>query len=230
MKNTRLCLRLAGLTTILSVILLPGAALADTAETEMFDKGWQLRAYLSGIDFSHSSQGLNRPGGPRGYNLETGGGVGVNAEYRFSRRLGLDLGVLAGAGVDIEVATAGVGSTGLVTYDTVTFMPVTAGLDIHLTPDHRVDVYFCPMAALVYYSGLDIRVGGGTTTTAVNLDQDFALGAALGFGVPFGDRPWSFQANVMYLDTEINGTGPFGEILSSTYDATTLGFGFGYRF
>lgn len=196
-----------------------------------YESGWSLRFYAAAIDFDHSSEGLNRPGGRVGYTIDTGGGLGLNAEYRFARRFGVDLGLLAGAGVGIEASTLRSGSQNWVTYDEVSFTPLTAGVDIHLTPGRRVDVRVCPMVAWVNYGSYAVATSfGGTTFTSVEVDNDLAPGIALGLGVPFGDKDWSFQANLMYLNTDLNGTGSNGVRVDSGYDATAFGVGFGYRF
>jgi hypothetical protein len=207
-----------------SGLLLTGPAHADA------DTGWQLRFHLAAIDFDEGSDGQNRlPGGWR-YDIDIGGGVGLNAEYRFSRRLGFDMGLLLGGGFNVEARTLQVGQVTTAAYDTVSFTPLTAGLDIHLTPDSRVDFYACPMIALVHYGSLAVHTGVSGTTTRIDFDQDFALGAALGLGVPFGERRWSFQANLSYLDASVSGSSGEGVIVSSDNDATILGLGIGYRF
>ncbi len=179
----------------------------------------------------HSSAGLTRPGGiGRRYETDTGGGLGFNAEYRFSRRLGIDLGLFSGGSVDIEAHTFRAGGTSWVTYDSLTFTPLTAGLDIHLTPDSRVDLYACPMVALIQYGSLSWYDQPDGFATDVDFDEDFALGARLGIGVPFGRSRWSFQANVTYLDTSLKGRGPNGVRIDSGYDSTLFGLGAGYRF
>lgn len=203
-----------------------GLALPQTAVAESHS-GWRLRFYAASINLDNNVGGLG-PGRGGGYDLDIGMGLGVNAEYRFSRRLGVDLGLLAGAGVDVGVRTVQIGGETWLTHDTVAFSPLTAGLDVHLTPDHRVDLYLCPLVAVVRYGGLVVRTGTGGVTTAVDIDDDFAVGAALGLAVPFGQRRWSFNASLTYLDSRLNGTGQ-GVRLDLDYDATIFGLGFGYR-
>ena len=194
------------------------SAASALAETE---PGWQIRFYAAAIDMDDGSSGAT-------YGLDVGGGIGFNAEYRFTPRLGLDLGILAGAGVDI--GTTWTEYRGWTRADTVTFTPLTAGLDIHLNPDGRVDVYACPMVALIQYGGLTVRTGPTGTRTAWDFDEDFAVGAGLGVGVPFGRDRWSFQASLTYLESSLNGNSDNGLSLDSSYDSTIFGFGFGYRF
>jgi opacity protein-like surface antigen len=193
-------------------------------------RGWQLRFSVASIDFD-TPAGRVEGGNQVSYDVELGGGVGLNAEYRFNRRLGLDLGVLAGGGVDVAARVANVGHSTWWVHDTLSYRPLTAGLAIHLTPDNRVDLSLCPLVALIQYGSLSVQTGVGTASTRVSFDEDFGVGAALGLGVPFGQqRRWSFNANLTYLDSRLDGRSADGTRIDSDYDATIFGLGFGYRF
>ncbi len=210
------------------VVGLAGSASADTAPADD-ESGWTLRFYAAAIDFDNSSSGRG-PGG-RGYDIDIGGALGINGEYRFSRHVGLDFGALAGGGVDIASRTTYLEGAVWEVHDTLSFTALTAGPDIHLTPGARVDFYICPMVALMQYGGLVIRSSGPTdVVTQVDFDEDFAVGASLGLGVPFGQRRWSFNTNLTYLDSSLDGTDERGLRLDENYDVTMFGFGFGYRF
>ncbi len=216
----------AALGLLLAVAPAPAGAADDPVDT-----GWRLRFYAGAVDMQHSSAGLNRPGGSSAaFDGDVGGGLGVNAEYRFSRRLGIDLGVFNGANVGIEAHTYRAGDTSWVSYDTLTFTPVTVGLDIHLTPEDRVDLYAAPLLAVIQYGELTMAAGPHSFRTGIDFDEDLALGAALGIGVPFGGDRWSFQANVTYLDSDLKGRGANGVRIESGYESTIFGLGFGYRF
>jgi opacity protein-like surface antigen len=217
-------------------VLVPSIAAADSIDpVEQINPpytGWQLRFYFGAVDMHHDSDAFNRPASSRrGFDNDVGGGVGFNAEYRFSRRLGIDLGVFSGAEVDVDAPTYRTGHSSWVTHDTLTFTPLTMGLDIHLTPDSRVDLYACPQVALVHY-------GRWATTHAnpdgfiarMDFDEDIALGATLGLGLPLGKKRWSLQAMATYIDSSLEGSGRDGLRISSGYNSTIFGFGFGYRF
>lgn len=220
--------RLAVLAAGVLLAAVPALA-ADTID--QVDKGWQIRFYAAAVDMEHSTSGLTRPAGTgRGYGTDTGGGLGFNGEYRFSRRLGLDLGVFSGGSVDIEAHTYRAGGAGWVTYDTLTFTPLTVGLDIHLTPASRVDVYVCPLVALIRYGELTTYSDASGFTTAIDFSDDVAPGFAVGLGVPFGDTRWSFQGNITYLDSSLEGRGTNGVRIDSGYDSTIFGVGVGYSF
>ena len=208
---------------LITVLTLATGASAGT------DLGWQIRFYAAAIDMNDGSGGAGRAGGA-GFDLDVGAGLGFNAEYRFTPRFGLDLGILGGAGVDVETGTTWAGNQGWITNDTVTFTPLTAGLDIHLTPAARVDLYARPMVALVQYGGLVVRSGSAGIETDWDFAEDLAVGAALGLGVPFGGNHWSFQTSLSYLKSDIDGSSSNGLKITSGYDSTIFGFGLGYRF
>lgn len=218
---------LAALATAVALAAAP--ALAATA-ADPIETGWQIRFYAAAIDMDHSSAGLTRPAGAtRHYGSDTGGGLGVNGEYRFSRRLGIDLGLLSGGSVGVE-AHYRAGGTSWVSYDTLTFTPLTVGLDIHLTPGSRADVYVCPLVALIQYGKLETYAGPNDLGTRIDFDEDIAPGLAVGLGVPFGQGRWSFQANITYLDSTLEGRATNGVRVSSGYDSTIFGAGVGYKF
>jgi len=201
-----------------------------TAAASEPDTGWRLRFYAASIDFDNSDAAAWQSH-RSSYDVDFGFGLGVNAEYRFSRRLGVDVGILGGAAVDVAWNTVEVGQWVWAAHDTLTFTPMTAGLDIHLTPDKNVDLYFCPMLAWIHYGGLVVYSGSGWTETTIDFDQDLAVGAALGLGVPFGEREqWSFIANLTYLESALESDGWVGGRIAGDYDATMFGLGFGYRF
>ena len=220
--------------TMLAVLLLAGV-LAPAAEAAgQNDPGWRIRFYAAAIDMESGADGSSQTGTVDAFDMDVGAGVGFNAEYRFSPRLGVDLGILGGAGVDIETgrywARNSVRGTYEDSYDSLTMTPLTAGLDIHLTPNARVDFYACPMVALVQYGGLAVRSGPSGVRWDWDFDEDVALGAALGVGVPLGENRWSFQANLTYLDSSLEGRAQDGTRVVGDYGSTIFGLGFGYRF
>ncbi len=216
--------------TLLAVALAAAATFTLTASASAeTDTGWQIRFYAAAIDMDDGSGASGRYGGSS-FDFDVGAGVGFNAEYRFTPRLGVDLGILSGAGVDIETAWVPAGNPGWVTSETLTFTPLTVGLDIHLTPDARVDFYACPLVALVQYGGLAVRSGPTGVRTEWDFDEDFAVGASLGLGVPFSRNRWSFQTSLTYLESSVDGGSSNGLRIDGDYDSTIFGFGFGYRF
>jgi len=151
----------------------------------------------------------------------------VRGEYQFSPRLGVELGVLGAGSVDVAsgIFAGTVGNAVQVS----SFTPFTVGLNVHLTPDHLLDVYAGPLLALVSYSSVDVQTTIGNASTSVSVDNDVGLGAILGLDVPIGERGWLIQTNLRYVDTDIENSG--GVILiNSEFDPLIFSVGFGYRF
>ena len=198
----------------------PAMAAADV------DPGWRLRVSVASVDFD---SGLSSRSD---YGIDVGAALTINGEYRFNRRLGLDLGAFGGGGVDVAGRRDWAGWPGHHDiYDTVSLSGLTAGLDVHLTPDGRVDLYICPMVAIVEFGSLAFEAGPSGPRSGIDFDADLALGASLGLGVPFGEgSSWSFNAHLTHLESTLNG-GDHGDLrIDEDYNATMFGVGFGYRF
>lgn len=78
----------------------------------------------------------------------------------------------------------------------VKVMPLTAGLNFHLTRQSRVDLYIGPTIGYVFYGDLDVE------DERLSIDDDFTWGATLGLDLPMGDKGWIFSGALRYLDTE----------------------------
>jgi len=214
------------------VLLLVGALVAPAvlpAATAEIDPGWRIRFYAASIDFDNTN-GYGHGSRP-GYDIDVGFGLGFNAEYRFSRRLGLDVGILGGAAVDVAWNSYEADDWVWASYDALSFTPLSVGLDVHLTPGKNVDLYVCPMLAWVHYGGLVVHSGTDWTATTVDFDQDLGIGVGLGLGVPLSDRErWFFNANLTYLESGLESDSVIGSRMAGDHDATILGLGLGYRF
>ena len=189
------------------------------------ERGWRLRFSVASMDFDS-----NLAAGS-GYGIDLGGAAGVNGEFRFNRRFGLDLGAFGGAGVDVVSHRSWVGPAQVDIYDTMSVSALTAGLAIHLTPDSGVDLYVCPMLALVQFGGLVFDFGPHRVATAVDFDQDLAVGVSLGMAVPMGrSGDWSINGYLTHLESTLNGGGRPDLRIEEDYDVNMFGLGFGYRF
>ena len=214
------------------LLLLASPAASTTLESRFQnqDPGWSIRFYAASIDFDNTGHSLH--GSRPDYEIDIGFGIGVNAEYRLSRRLGLDLGVLGGAAADVAWESLGGGDWVWTAYDTLTFTPLTAGLDIHLTPDSNVDLFICPMLAWIHYGGIVVHSASHWTgTTTIEFEEDLGVGVTLGLGAPFGARGrWFFVANLTHLESRLDGIGAGGGRLAGDYGATIFGLGLGHHF
>ena len=213
------------LRTILGATLLCGM-LASPAIAED-GTGWRLRFDLAFFDTTGSNGVVVVDGTVVSAGLDWGSGAGVRAEYRMNERLGVEIGVLGAASVDTSVeAGPGVTTTSV---ELNAFTPWTAGLNVHLIPDQRLDLYAGVMAAWVRYSDVDVVTQVGSTYTSVSADNDFGPGAILGLDVPIGEMGrWVFQANLRYIQTSVS-SDRSGYRADFDVNPTIFSIGFGYR-
>jgi len=165
-------------------------------------------------------------------NAHRTGGFEVALERRFSNRWGAEFGLLY-APLPLEVndriefrqaRTFVVSGTAT---ENVSFVPLTAGLNLHLTPGRRLDLHFGPLIGVALYSDQDFRFGELDTTENVEIQNDFTYGARLRFDVPRGKL--SFGGALHYLRTSVRAG---GRLSGNELDLNVwiLTFGVGYRF
>ncbi len=211
----------------LFVFVLVVMMMAQPAQAAGDEPVWKLRVDLSWVDPSGDFVTTNVGGGTIGTSFDTGFGGGLRGEYQFSRRLGVDLGVLSAGSVDITSGiSAGTFASGL---EVSSFTPLTVGLNVHLTPDRPLDFYVGPLMALVSYSDVEIRTTIGTAGTSESVDNDVGWGAIAGLDVPLGERGWLIQANLRFIQTDMKDSGGMISI-NNQFDPVIVSVGFGYRF
>jgi outer membrane protein W len=155
-------------------------------------------------------------------------GFGIEFEYRASRILGIDFGVLT-ANPTLDVAYDEIPMISATAQLRIT--PIYAGLNVHLTPDSRFDLYGGPMLAYVVYSGFDLVVDPWILTEEGFVSEDeFALGVNLGLDVRLGDDGWLLTAAFKYLDTTLEASPPDEGTGSTAIDPKIFSIGVGYRF
>ena len=215
--------------TLLSTLVLALALLAQPADAQ--DDRWQLR--ISGVwvdpdvDFSDvDSDGDRVRAGADGTI-----GLGLALERRFSPRLGFEVGALHAA-PDVTLDADLAGGARFNVSDSVGFTAVTAGLNIHFTPDKAVDVYAGPLLAFVSFGdvGFRVQVAGQTLAEDFSTGDEFAFGAQIGADIGLGDGPWSLNLAARYLDVGLEVTDDGGETTDLGFDPLILSAGFGYRF
>jgi hypothetical protein len=215
-----------------ALLLIASSTLAGTStdsEQSPYPTGWRIRFYAASIDFNASSGYRSQPS--RAQELDVGFGLGLNAEYRLSRRLGLDLGVLGGAAIDVAWNAIDNESWSWTVRDTLTFTPLTAGIDVHLIPDNRVDLVFCPMLTWTHYGGIVVYADTSWASTEIHFQENVGLALALRLGVPLGEHTrWSFAADLTHFESDLQSDIWLGERLQNDYEATVFGVGFGYGF
>ena len=167
---------------------------------------------------------------------DAGAGIGLDAEYSFNVRLGLELGFAHADHGDFrpEVALSGavVDAT-----DTMSVSMLSVGVNYNLTPSAAVDVYVGAVVALVDYDSFSISYdpsgvlpAGSPASVRVDVDDDVGLGLQLGVDLPLDEEHWLLHAKLRYLKSSMAGTGSGATMTSVDYDPLVLGLGFGYRF
>lgn len=191
------------------------------------EKGWSLRANFYWVDPDGRSSEVEPDGVRVVTDASSSFGFGVTAEYRFSRRLGTEFGFLGASAVDFEVRQQLPSGPVITFIDTTTFVPYFAGLNLHLTPGKKTDVYIGALLAYVTYS--DLRITAPPGSVRVGLDRDIAPGFLVGLDVPAKDKSWFFNASVRYMIADFSTTLE-GTRESVDFDPLIVGVGFGYRF
>ncbi len=218
--------------------ILAGLLLPATASAAAPEQGWRLRVngYWLGVSegrVSPSNTGYRS----RVENASAAGG-GVSGEYRFGPRLGIEVGLLGGADNDYTVTFDG----GLLAAtDTLAFDAACVGLNVHLTPGKKADLYAGPFLAYLTYSDMSLGVApappgspGLLVPLSVSLGDEMALGANVGVDVQIKQSHWLFNVDLKYLaanpDTTLEGMRavPFRD--RAAIDPLMVGVGFGYRF
>jgi outer membrane protein W len=155
--------------------------------------------------------------------IDGGGGVGVNFEYRYSPRMGFEIGAMAiGGNVRVGVGRedrhygAGVEVDG--------YLPITFALNYHpLKNSEIVDLYVGPLIASTFISSVGVGPG-----VIVESRVDLGLGANFGVDINFGKRSrWSFNSGLKYIANVANSSDHNSRL---DFDPLILSFGFGFRF
>lgn len=220
--NARRFFTLLGLEAAVLVLLTLVASPVASAE-----EGWRLRANFYWVDPDGQSTEVEPDGVTVITDASSSFGFGVTAEYLFSRRLGTEFGFLGATAVDFEVRQQLPSGPVITFIDTTTFVPYFAGLNLHLTPGKKTDVYIGALLAYVTYS--DLRITAPPGSVRVGLDRDIAPGFLVGLDVPAKDKSWFFNASVRYMIADFSTTLE-GTRESVDFDPLIVGVGFGYRF
>ena len=153
--------------------------------------------------------------------ISGGAGVGVNFEYRYSPRMGFEMGAMAVAGgVYVGVGKdyryyPGVEVGG--------YVPLTFALNYHpLKKSEVFDLYVGPLVASTIVSNVGIG-------SSVDLGSrvDLGLGANLGFDINLGKRSrWSLNSGLKYIWNATNNDSDS----RIAFDPLIWTFGFGLKF
>ncbi len=157
--------------------------------------------------------------------VDSAWGASLGWEWRCGHWVGIDLNAIY-AKHDIDAVGFGkVGETA--------FVPVTLGLNVHVTPTSSpVDVFLGPLFGYAFYDDIETQVDG--FTLKADVDAGFVYGINLGIEVPAPKRGWAFFAAVKYLVTEYDADlvvdGADGGKLGVDVDPWVGQFGIAYRY
>lgn len=158
-----------------------------------------------------------------------GAGLYASLEYRPIPNLGIELGHLLGA-VGSNAAEWGGGTCCSYTDSmNLGFSSLLLGLNVHLTPDTRIDVSVGPIIGHMWYSNLNWN-HHGHDSWSVTVSNAFAWGGGIGLDIPIGESNWSIAVTAKYLDTEIESSSRHGTRIKTSFDPFIAGVGFGFKF
>jgi outer membrane protein W len=186
------------------------------------ERNWRVR--LTGA-FANDQDGIIATSiTSSGTRVSIAGGVGggVNFEYRYSPRMGIEMGAMGIAG-GINVGTRSWYGRYSTTAEVGSYVPITFALNFHPIREPGIfDFYVGPLAASTIVSS----VGVGTVV-GIESRVDLGLGANLGFDINFGKRSrWSFNSGLKYISNLTND----GDDTRIAFDPLIWTFGFGFKF
>jgi outer membrane protein W len=158
------------------------------------------------------------------FSLTRGIGIGADAEYQMNRRWGVDFGLMAGVPVEMHWMFDTVALWEMDTAD-LDVMAAFVGLNYHFLPDSRIDIFAGPFVSLFEFGSTSFKTANGYDTK-VDPDGEFALGAIVGFDIPFSaDSSWIATGGVRYIPLSIEDSP-----IKFDVDPMIYSLGIGYRF
>jgi len=211
--------------TVMSVFL--GCTLSSTT-VEAGDDRWVVRATALSMKPAGDSVVVDGDDDWSRYTADAEYGFGIDFEYRASRLLGIDFGILT-ASPELEVVYDA--APVITATAKLRITPVYGGLNVHLTPNSRFDLFIGPVVAYVVYSGFDLVVDPWfLTEEGFESEADFGFGVNLGLDVRLGNDGWLLTAGFRYLDTTLEASPPDEGTGSTAIDPMIFSIGVGYRF
>ncbi len=185
---------------ILAVIALCAALAAPVSANE----NWRLRIFAAGFDPDIGETVVNDDGD----DIHIGGGsdlgIGAGLEYRFTDRVGVELGIMQGAPeVSLSADVAGFGRIAVA--DTTNTIVVSGDVLVHLTPaSPTLDFYLGAGIANVSYGDLRYEVAD-LDSFAVSVDDDFTYSLRAGVDIAFGrDSNWAAVGGLRYIFSDLD--------------------------
>lgn len=213
-SRAQLAVRITTALLICGLCLCPLAAVAQPGGQQA--GSWSVRAFGSWLDTAGDTLGPGQRIDPLppivepSLTIDSGTGAGLALEYRATRRLGVEaLALFADLDADARLRPIEPpGPPAEQTQDLSTDL-LGVGLNIHLTPGRRVDIYAGPLVALVRYDEVTFVFDGGEHVLSTDFDDDTAFGVTLGMDIAL-DRAgaWALTSSLRQLwsSTEVEGT------------------------
>ena len=208
------------ITLFVALATLPGTASAD-------DDPWKFRFAVVSMNPKGGTFVISETDETFSYQSGSGVGLALDFEYRASRRLGIDFGVISASpgftvAVDAEPLSVSASSD-------IRITPIYTALNVHLTPDSRFDLYIGPLLAYVTYDRFEL-VAEPDLREGFSAEEGFGWGAVLGLDIGLGSGRWSLATAVRYLDTTLEASPSDGGVGKTDINPTIFSVGFGYRF
>jgi outer membrane protein W len=200
------------------------AAAAEEEQDEsakVRQRNWRVRFMVAAASDDNGIIATSVTGSGHSVSISGGVGAGVNFEYRFSPRMGFEMGAMAvGGGVYVGAGKRGRYYPGV---EVGGYVPLTFALNYHPIETSEIfDLYFGPLVASTIVSGVgvsyDVHVGSRV---------DLGLGANLGFDINLGKSSrWSLNSGLKYI-ANITENESDSRI---AFDPLIWTFGFGIKF
>lgn len=200
------------------------AAAAEEEQDEsakVRQRNWRVRFMVAAASDDNGIIATSVTGPGHSVSISGGVGAGVNFEYRFSPRMGFEMGAMAvGGGVYVGAGKRGRYYPGV---EVGGYVPLTFALNYHPIKTSEIfDLYVGPLVASTVVGG----VGVGSEVN-VGSRVDLGLGANLGFDINLGKRSrWSLNSGLKYI-ANITENESDSRI---AFDPLIWTFGFGIKF
>lgn len=213
---------------LMNSALLTGLLMLLIASSPAFADGipWLLRGNAS-LTLTDGRSQQNLAGGSQETSIPDDElGFSLTIEAMVRERIGIEFGALLVASPKISSDVED-GSGIFEVSDSLGLTVLGAGVNFHLTPDKRVDVYLGPFIGHALLGNLSFDTPQGRADFRV--DNEFVVGGVVGIDVPFSDS-WSFNAAARYMPLDIELRGADGRSDPIPIDPASYGVGFTLKF
>ena len=199
----------------------PAAEEEPAEEAKARQRNWRVRFTIAAASDDNGIIATSVTGPGHSVSISGGAGVGVNFEYRYSPRMGFEMGAMAlGGGVYVGVEKDSRYYPGV---EVGGYVPLTFALNFHpLKKSEVFDLYLGPLVASTIFGGV-----GVSSEVNVGSRVDLGFGATLGFDINLGKRSrWSLNSGFKYI-ANITENESDSRI---AFDPLIWTFGFGVKF